>query len=163
MEKCLATTTGRFPLFPQWSCGKCDQTGQMAGILRPSRQGRAWVLSCYSSHALMPVDHQWSPFIESSVFLPGEGGGDSRERGVTQKSRLPLKRPLFSLLLEQGCGISGSEQKASVCEWGWAREQRDPGNHILATGNSQNSRCRPSIPPVLCTEAKPGALGGGAF
>ena len=82
--------------------------GQMAGhSLAPS---------CSSSHAFTPVAHQWSPFIGNSVLLPGEEGADSRQSGVTQKSRLPLKRLLFSLLLEQGWGVSGSKQTASVCE-----------------------------------------------
>ena len=120
MGKCLALTTGRFSFFPLWPCGKREvraaQTAGMSVLPWPSMKGRAWIICFFSSHALTPMAHQWSPFIKISVLsYLGEEGEWVVERGVTQKSRPCLKRPIVFPIVEQGCGISGSEEeKVSV-------------------------------------------------
>lgn len=95
---------------PPWPHGQCEgPAGQVAG----SRREVGGVPSCSRS---LRSRGQWSPFIESCVSLPGEERGRAVGRGCDSEIQTASKKAIVFLLLEQGRGISGSGQKASVSE-----------------------------------------------
>lgn len=149
-----ALTLDRCPFFPLWPYGKCeDRVGRPAGILvllLASRQGRAWITSCcFRSHAVRPMPVNGALSLSPLFPLTWEEGGDTRERGVTQKSRLRLKRPIVFLMesrvwdlrLRGAEGICVSEARQGRGSLGTA--------HLSVAGHSQDLSDRQDF--LLCS------------
>lgn len=125
--------------------------GRTAGILvllPASRQGRAWVTSCcFRSHAVRPMPINGALSRRPPFPLTWEEGGDASESGVTQKSRLRLKRPIVFLMESRVWDLRfrGAE---GICVSEARQGQGKPGNR-------SSLGCRALPGPVHLAEVQP--------
>lgn len=143
MGKCQALTTGRFPFFPLRPCGHCEDgwarlsaaSGQQAGQRLDHLLLLLQLSHCHAPGLSMEPFH-W----DLCSLLPGKKGGDTRERDVTQKSRLRLKRPIVFLVWSRGVESQVQRSRRHLFEWGQGRSRG-----TLGTASSFGCRELPGL------------------
>lgn len=122
MRKCLPLTSGRFPLLLLRPCGQCETWGarQWAPYCCLWPSGGAEPGSPPAAAPALTLSLPWpingALSLRSLFLLTWEEGGDTRERGVTQKSRLRLKRPIVFPLSSRGVESQVQWRRRRLCE-----------------------------------------------